>query len=150
MNKNVIIAALAAALAPRVGFVPRGIVSVRADASLPEVKALVESVQKAFAEFKAANDKEIAELKAGRVSSDTLAKVDKVSTDLTDLQAALDDMNVKLAAAQMGAGGGKQLRDSEYTESFYAHMKKGEVQAALNKGANEEGGYAQRRRVERR
>lgn len=140
MTKNLMLAAIAAMLAPQTGFVPRGIVSVRAEVSMPEVKALIENLQRAFAEFKTANDKEIAELKNGHATSDTLAKVDKVSSDLTNLQAAVDEVNVKMAAAQMGAHG-KQLRDPEYSDAFRMHVKRGDIQASLNKGAADEGGY---------
>ncbi|VVD74577.1 capsid protein [Pandoraea aquatica] len=140
MNMKLLIAALTATLAPNAGFAPRGIISVRADANMPEVKALIENLGKAFAEFKASNDKEIAELKKGHATSDTLAKVDRVSADLENLQAAIDEMNIKLAAGQMGVDG-KKLRDPEYSEAFAAHFKRGDTQASLNKGADAEGGY---------
>lgn len=140
MNMKFLTAVIAATLAPQPGFVPRGIVSVRADVSMPEVKALIENLQKAFAEFKSANDKEIAELRAGHATSDTRAKVDKIDADLATLTAAVDEVNIKMAATQMGAGQDR-VKDKEYTSAFRSHMKRGEVQAALNKGADAEGGY---------
>lgn len=36
---------------------------------------------------------------------------------------------------------GKQVKDREYTDSFQAHMKRGEVNASLNKGSDPDGGY---------
>ncbi|MCZ2897307.1 phage major capsid protein [Burkholderia thailandensis] len=141
MTKNLLLAAIAAALVPKTDFVPRGIVAVRADVSIPEVKALIENLQKAFAEFKSANDRELAELKAGGSAADTKAKVEKIDADLVNLQAAVDEINVKAAAAQMGAGGGRKLRDAEYSEAFQAHVQRGDIQAALNKGKDDEGGY---------
>ncbi|WP_213761970.1 phage major capsid protein [Caballeronia sp. dw_19] len=140
MIKNALIAAIAAALAPHAGFVPRGIVSVRADVGMPEVKVLIENLQKAFADYKTEQTKQLELVRAGLPTSDITAKVEKISADLDSLQGAVDETNIKIAAAQMSAGG-KQLRDKEYTESFYAHMKKGDVQASLNKGADAEGGY---------
>ncbi len=50
--------------------------------------------------------------------------------------------NTKLAAVEMGgAGAGRQVKDKEYSAAFSAHMKRGDVQAALNKGVATEGGY---------
>jgi HK97 family phage major capsid protein len=41
----------------------------------------------------------------------------------------------------MGGVTGRQVKDKEYTESFMAHMRRGDVQASLNKGASDQGGY---------
>lgn len=120
--------------------VPRGIRSVRAEAGPPEVKALIENLNKAFAEFKTEHTKQLDAVKAGLPTSDITAKVEKIGADMDALQKAVDETNVKIAAAQMGAGG-KQLKDAEYTGAFKSHMKRGEVQASLNKGADAEGGY---------
>jgi len=116
--------------------IQRGIVSVRAET---DVKALIEGVQTAFHAFKEANDKEIAAIKAGLPTSDHQAKIEKIDADVSKFQAAIDEVNTKIAAAQMN--GVSQVKDKEYTDSFKAHMKRGEVQAALNKGAADEGGY---------
>lgn len=140
MTIKLVIAALASMLSPNQNFVPRGIVTVRADASMAEIKALVDGVHKAFAEFKAEHTKQLDSMKQGLPTSDIQAKVEKIDAHVDELTKSLDEANIKIAAAQMGTGP-RQLRDAEYTDSFYAHMKKGEVQAALNKGANEEGGY---------
>lgn len=122
--------------------IPRGIVSVRADSGAPDVKALIEGVNKAFADFKAENDKRLDAIKAGAASSDLTAKVETINADVSKLQAAVDEANIKLAAAQMnGAGSGNHIKDKEYTEAFNAHFKRGDVQAALNKGASDQGGY---------
>ncbi|WP_144149358.1 phage major capsid protein [Paraburkholderia sp. BCC1884] len=140
MSKNLLIAAIAATLGSSLGFVPRGIVAVRADSGAPEVKALIENLQKAFAEYKTEHTKQLDAVKAGLPTSDITAKVEKISGDLDSLQKAIDETNVKMAAAQMGAGS-KQLRDPEYTDAFKAHVKRGDINASLNKGADEQGGY---------
>ncbi|WP_144154462.1 phage major capsid protein [Paraburkholderia sp. BCC1885] len=139
MSKNLLIAAIAATLAGTAGFVPRGIVAVRADSSLPEVKALIENLQKAFAEYKTEHTKQLDAVKAGLPTADVTAKVEKIGADLDALQKAVDDTNIKIAAAQMA--GGRQLKDKEYTEAFKAHMRKGEIQATLSKGTDADGGY---------
>jgi len=124
--------------------VPRGIMAVRAEGTAPsnaEVKALVEGLQGAFAQFKAEHTQQLAEIKAGKSGADQEAKLQAISADLDRLQKETEDAHTKIAAAQMGAGGAAALRDKEYSASFDAHMRKGEIQAALNKGTAEEGGY---------
>jgi len=122
------------------GRVPRGLVSVRADGgSQPDVKALVESLNKAFADFKAEHNKQLEEIKKGNADALQALKVDNINADITRLQAAVDQANTQMAAFQMGGGGaGSDVADAEYTDSFRAHFRKGEVQAALNKGAADE------------
>ena len=125
------------------GRVPRGLVSVRADGgSTPDVKALVEALNKAFADFKAEHQTQLDEIKKGSEDAIRALQVDRVNDEVGRLQAALDTVNTQLAAFQMGGGaGGDALADAEYTSAFRAHFRRGEVQAALNKGANDEGGY---------
>lgn len=121
--------------------VRRGIMGVYAEApSNAEVKALVEGLQTAFAQFKAEHSKQLEEVKAGRSGADQEAKLEKINSALSGLQKEVEDAHTKIAAGQMG-GPGAALRDKEYTESFNAHMRKGDVQAALNKGTAEEGGF---------
>ena len=121
--------------------VRRGIMGVYAEApSNAEVKALVEGLQTAFAQFKAEHSKQLEEVKAGRSGADQEAKLEKINSALSGLQKEVEDAHTKIAAGQMG-GPGAALRDKEYTDSFNAHMRKGDVQAALNKGVAEEGGF---------
>lgn len=116
--------------------VQRGLMAVRAEGDPTQVVA---ALQKAFADFKSEHQKQLDDVKAGLPASDHAEKLAKFEGDISELQAAIDDFNVKMAAGQMGGVGG--VRDKEYTDSFLAHMKKGEVQASLNKGADDEGGY---------
>jgi len=119
----------------------RGIVAVRADAT-GDVKALIADLNKDWESFKATmaeKDKELAKKFDDVVTTE---KLEKINSSVATLQKAVDDANAKLAAVQMGAGGKSgELRDKEYTEAFRAHFRKGDVQAALNKGADDEGGY---------
>lgn len=120
--------------------VPRGIQSVRADVTMPEVKALVDNLGKAFAAFREEHTKQLEAVKAGLPTSDITAKVEKIDTHVTELQKAVDEANVKMAAVQMG-GNGVPLKDKEYSDAFRAHFKRGDVSASLNKGTAPEGGY---------
>ncbi len=119
--------------------VTRGIVSVRADT---DVKATVAALNKAFADFKAEHTKQLDDVKKGQSDALQALKVDAINANITELQAAVDLANTKLASAEMaGVPGGRPIKDKEYTESFHAHMRRGDVQASLNKGAAAEGGY---------
>jgi HK97 family phage major capsid protein len=122
--------------------VPRGLVSVRADAGSPgEMKALVESLNQAFATFKDEHTKQLDDIKKGNADALQALKVERINDDISKLQASVDELNVKIAAAQMGGDQANRLKDREYSEAFQAHFKKGEVRADLNKGADGEGGF---------
>lgn len=116
----------------------RGIMFARADASDPN--AIVGQLQKAFAAFKEAHAEQIKGVEAKFDDVVTRDKLDKVNATVGDLQSALDEVNAKIAASQM-SGEGRKVRDAEYTQAFAAHIRKGDVQASLNKGADAEGGY---------
>lgn len=120
--------------------IQRGLVAVRADAGTPDVKATVDALNKAFADFKAEHTRQLDDIKKGLPSADQTAKVESISAHIDQLQKEVEDAHVKLAAAQAG-GPGVGVKDKEYTDAFMAHMKKGDIQAALNKGADAEGGY---------
>lgn len=117
----------------------RGIVAVRADAS-GDMKALIEGVNKGFEEFKAAQIEKDKQVDAKFDDVVTTDKLSKIEADLGDLQSAIDTANAKLAAAETN-GGTEPVKDAEYTASFRSHFRKGEVNAALNKGADDEGGF---------
>jgi HK97 family phage major capsid protein len=118
--------------------VTRGIVTVRADI---DVKATVEALNQAFATFKTEHTKQLDDIKRGQADSLQALKVDSINAHIADLQAAVDSTTTKMAAMEMGVGGGRPIKDKEYSAAFSAHMKKGDVQAALNKGTAAEGGY---------
>jgi HK97 family phage major capsid protein len=105
-----------------------------------DVKALADELGTAFAAFKAEHTKQLEEVKQGSHDALQALKVDRINADIDRLQKAMDDLNTKQAAAALGAGE-RAVRDREYTAAFQAHMKRGEINASLNKGANDEGGY---------
>lgn len=118
----------------------RGVLAVRADGA--NLATLIQSLNSDFKEFKdtmQAKDKEIEKRFDDVVTTEKLARID---ASVSDLQAAVDAANAKLAAAEMGGLGGADTPvDAEYTQAFRAHFRAGEIQAALNKGNDEEGGY---------
>ncbi|WP_414674405.1 phage major capsid protein [Massilia sp. UBA6681] len=141
MKTNRVMLAKAAALALAAKPAPRGIVSgVRADGS--NVAQMVQQLQQAFAAFKDEHTRQLTELKAGINDPLQAGKVEKINETIADLQAAIDASNTKMAAMEMGiSSGGRQIKDKEYSDAFQAHMRRGDVQAALNKGVAEDGGY---------
>lgn len=123
------------ALANPAAALPRAItgLGIRADANDP--KAMIVAIQKAFEDFKAANDEKL----KGKADVVLSEKVDRINTEIGNFQTVIDDLNAKIAAAKLS--GGRDIRDQEYTDAFRAHFTKGDVQAALNKGTDGDGGY---------
>jgi HK97 family phage major capsid protein len=117
----------------------RGIMFARADASNPT--EIVNQLQKAFASFKEAHAEQIKGVEAKFDDVVTRDKLDKVNASVGTLQAAIDEMNAKMAASQMTGAGGRSVRDPEYSQAFAAHVRSGAVQASLNKGTAAEGGF---------
>jgi len=106
-----------------------------------EIKSLIEGVNQAFATFKSENDQAIADLKKGQADALQALKVDRINADISKLQDAVDEANTRIAAAQLQGVAQGGLKDKEYSAAFTTHMKRGEINAALNKGVAGEGGY---------
>lgn len=107
---------------------------------MTDVNKTIEALGQAFEEFKATHTAELKALKDGAANGDIKAKLEKVEAALDTHQKEIEDAHTKLAASQLGDPGAG-LRDKEYSAAFKAHMKRGEVQAALNKGTDADGGY---------
>lgn len=132
--------------APRV----RGIVGVRADANDPV--AIMNDLQKSFASFKEANDKELADVKKGLGDVVQTEKVDRINAHLSDLEKALEAQNAQIAALSVG-GGGSTVVDpfiAEHAQAFGTYFRRGEgetnlrsleVKASLNTSSDPDGGY---------
>lgn len=116
----------------------RGIMFARADAS--NSTEMLNSLQKAFAAFKEAHAEQIKGVEAKFDDVVTRDKLEKVNSSVGEIQAAIDEVNAKIAAAAM-SGATDTVRDPEYTKAFALHVRKGDVQANLQKGADAEGGY---------
>lgn len=120
---------------------PRALVgTVRADVSDP--KALIAQLNGAFEEFKASHEQKL----AAKVDDVVLTeKVDRINDAMNNIEAAL---NEKIAAATINQNPGDlPATDPAYVSAFKAHMRVGDqrltpdVQAALTKGVDSEGGY---------
>lgn len=114
---------------------PRALIGIpRADANDP--KALIAQLNGAFEEFKAANDQKL----AAKIDEPLLnQKIEAINASISDIEKAL---NEKIAAASLASAlGDMQPTNPEYVNAFKAHMRKGDVQAALTVGTDAEGGY---------
>ncbi|MEO0036685.1 MAG: hypothetical protein RLZZ501_2708 [Pseudomonadota bacterium] len=126
----------------------RGIVAVRADASDPA--ALVGQIKSAFEQFKAENDKAIADIRKGLGDVVQAEKVDRINAELSNLQKALDEVNAKLVAASLGGPGrSEDPSRAEHAQAFNAWFRKGteaglrdlEIKAKLTTQSDPDGGY---------
>ncbi|KLE32451.1 phage major capsid protein [Aurantiacibacter luteus] len=135
MQKTVL-AGAASLAALSLGLAPRAVhAAPRADTQDP--KALVTQLAAAFEEFKTTN-----EIKGAEKDALVQAKLESISNDMSDLTAAIDAANVKLAAASLGGAGGPA--DPEHVAQINAYMRAGTtptVQAALSEGTDSAGGY---------
>lgn len=121
--------------------IARGIVAVRADAS-GDTRAMMATLNQAWDSFKAENEAAIKDLKKGQEDIVRADKMQKLEASVSSLQAALDTQAAQMTALTMGGPGTDGCRkDPEYSNAFSAHFRKGDVQAALNKGADAEGGF---------
>lgn len=104
----------------------------------------------AFAAFKEANDKDIADLKKGQADVVQSEKVDRINAEITALKKDIDAANAKAAAAIVG-GAGKDAdpAKAEHAAAFNRFFRKGaeaglhdlEVKAALRTDSDPDGGY---------
>lgn len=118
---------------------PRAVtgLGLRADTSDP--KKMLAELQTAFNAFKDANDEKLKGKADDAIVNDKIGKIDAA---VDGFQKAIDDLNAKLAAANLGGGViGDIQPDPEYVNSFKAHMRKGDISAAMQKGVAEDGGY---------
>lgn len=118
----------------------RGLIGVRADVGT-DIKALIETQGRAFEEFKSKHTEELSALKKGMGDVVQSEQVDRINAHVGELQAAIDQANTKLAAMSVNGPGAEGPADKDYTDAFRAHFSRGSVQASLNKGAADEGGF---------
>ena len=143
--------------------ITRGIVSVRAEGG--DQRAVLAELQKAWTEFKAENDKQIADLRKGQADAVQSEKVDRINATITDLQAQLADLATKAAAAELGGGSGattdataaaqfaaergRAMTPAEYKayrDGLNVYMRQGgatpsSVMASMSVGSDPDGGY---------
>lgn len=121
---------------------------------MPELKDQIEELGRAFADFKVANDQQMAEIKKTGAADPLLAeKVEKINASITSLQAEKDRLDKIEAAMNRGEFGGGNHGEvkakKEHEAAFNNYFRKGvdsnlrdlEVQAALTTQIDEDGGF---------
>lgn len=116
-----------------------------------DVKTTIEALHRAFDAFKAERSEEIAEVKKGFADVVKAEKVDRISAEITALQAAVDEHSRAVAAMQVGAGGSRGIDPAKaaHAKAFDRFFRKGaeadlrdlEVKAALSTSSDPDGGY---------
>lgn len=112
---------------------------------------VVEDVKKAVADFRAENDKALAEVKKnGHATAETREMVDRLNAKVTDLLSQVDE--VQKAAQRKATSGGQEDEDAktkaEHRAAFQAFVrgKKNHgldnIKAAMSVGDDTKGGYA--------
>lgn len=124
---------------------------------MEEIKKTIEALGRTFAEFKAANDTQIAELKKGKSDPVLAEKIENINAELSKIsaiKAQLEALETSVARKEF-AGGGKTELDkvkAEHKAAFEKWFRKGgeanleavkqlQVQAELSTLSDPDGGY---------
>jgi HK97 family phage major capsid protein len=127
------------------GTAARGLISARAEGApgVAQFTAMIDTLNRTFAEFREANDKRLAEIeKKGSVDPVLAEKVEKLNAALTEQQRALDDANKRMAGLTLG-GGGDDLdtpEAREHREQFRGWLR-GSPQARTTTYTDPDGGF---------
>lgn len=128
-----------------------GAVRVRAEAG--DANAILADLNRAFAAFKDEHQAEINGINAKFADVVQAEKLERINTEITKLQSALDETNTMLAAAKLGGASSADRADSpetrEHARAFNQFFRRGveaglrelEVKAALRTDSDPDGGY---------
>tara|TARA_R110002072_G_scaffold100778_3_gene222013 strand:- start:3096 stop:4355 length:1260 start_codon:yes stop_codon:yes gene_type:complete len=125
----------------------RGLVSARADAT--EAKTILAELNQTFSAFQEANDERLKGVESKFDDVVTNEKVDRINSEITTLQNAIDAMAAAQAAAQVGSGQAVDPVVSEHLNGFDAFFRNGaeaglkdlEVKAGLTTQSDPDGGF---------
>lgn len=109
---------------------PSAVRSFRPRADAADPAKILADLQKSWADMQAGLDEKI------KAKADVLIdeKVSRMNAAVDDLQSAMDDLNKKLAAAQLGGGGKPGLTPdaAAYGEAFDVFFRRGDRESELN------------------
>lgn len=131
--------------------VPRAVSGVRVRADATDPKVILAELKKSFEAFKEANDAALKN-KADVVVDE---KVSRIDAAVGNFQAAIDEINARIAAGALGSpgDGNDRPQDQAYTDRWNAFMRHGTDEAglraasregpraAMTAGSNPDGGY---------
>lgn len=139
--------------------VRRGLIAARAETNPAAVLA---ELQGAWATFQSKHDEQLKEIKKGYEDVVRSEELTKINSSITAFQTAIDEMNAKVAAMNVGAGAGDGKKRSPdqvaYSAAFEKFFRKGdqaeaglrelEVKAAATVNSDPDGGYTVRDEME--
>lgn len=118
---------------------------------LAEVNAAVAKIMTTFEAFKAQNDKELAEIKAGKSDVVTREHTDRINQNITTLENEMKELNARIALARRSGGDADETPEAAaYTAAFKNWFASGEgerelhalaVKAAMTTDSKPDGGY---------
>ena len=112
---------------------------------MDEFKKLFAELQKAFEEYKEANDARLDELKKGGSGAEFDEKLTRLEKEIQRLEKEKGEFEAKLNTPGF-TGGGADKEEKEYQEAFNKFLRKGEVggleEKDVNIGTPADGGYA--------
>lgn len=125
----------------------RGLVAARADAT--GANQVLANLTKAFEDFKAENNKELADLKKGQADVIQTEKVDRINAEMEKLGRELDAINAAIAAGKIGGAAQEDPDKVAHATAFDRFFRKGvdnglhdlEVKAKLTTQSDPDGGY---------
>src|SRR5690606_39203672 len=91
-----------------------------------ELKQTNEALNRAFEEFKQANDERLAQIEArGSADGALVEKVERLNAEIARLQSAVDEMSVQMQRRSLGAGDRKETPEArQYREAFGSYLRK--------------------------
>jgi HK97 family phage major capsid protein len=117
---------------------------------IKEINDLIEKQGRAFEEFKKANDDRLKAVESkGYAPADTVEKVEKLNTELSQLSKEMAELMKKSNRRNVGGGDGELNQDQEeHKQAFAEYFRKGRdnglhelEKKALNMGSDPDGGY---------
>ncbi len=112
---------------------------------MDELKKLFAELQKAFEEYKEANDARLDELKKGGSGAEFEEKLTRLEKEIQRLEKEKGELEAKLNTPGF-TGGGADKEEKEYQEAFNKFLRKGEVggleEKDVNIGTPADGGHA--------
>jgi phage major capsid protein, HK97 family len=148
----------ALALHPRTHARARGVVlSPRNDAG--DATKILNEMKATFEAFKAENNKELADIKKGMGDVVQSEKVERINAQIGELQAAIDQVNASIKAANLGGGGDSGEADPDrraYAAGFDRYFRRGVdnglsdlgIKAKVSTDSDPDGGYVVPTQVE--
>lgn len=128
---------------------PRAVVAQRIRADVSDPKAMIGQLQAAFDAFKSANDQVL----AGKADVVLDEKVQRIDAAVGNFQAAIDELNAKMALNAGPSTPTDKFHDAEYSTSWASFFKDGfgeegikasqktGPRAAMTVGSNPDGGF---------